>query len=296
MPHILKNKSLEIQIDLPLEGYSLSRFDWTGKIVGVTFNGRKLSGAEKPASEQSREFGQGFYNEFGINAPIGFRETPIGGWFHKIGVGLLQKDSPEYDFLKACPIKPAAFESHVEPDKVINACSSARQDGYAYYLEKEIALTENGFVIRSSLSNTGAKPIATNEYNHNFICLNGVSIGRAYRLEFPFDLAPQGFEEIVNPGGKAAIQRRAVLFTETPEEAFFFSNLTGGARVEAGWELYNQQGNLGIRETGSFKTRRVNLWGSTHVISPELFFEFSLNPGEVISWSRKYEVFELPHP
>ena len=37
MAHILKNKNLEIHIDLPGENYNLSRFDWTGKIVKVKF-------------------------------------------------------------------------------------------------------------------------------------------------------------------------------------------------------------------------------------------------------------------
>ena len=35
MSHILKNKNLEIQIDLPAENYNFSRFDWTGNIVSV---------------------------------------------------------------------------------------------------------------------------------------------------------------------------------------------------------------------------------------------------------------------
>ena len=28
-------------------------------------------------------FKKGLYNEFGIASPIGFEETPMGGWFHK---------------------------------------------------------------------------------------------------------------------------------------------------------------------------------------------------------------------
>ena len=37
MPHILKNKDIEIDIDLPEEGYRFSRFDQTGKITEIKF-------------------------------------------------------------------------------------------------------------------------------------------------------------------------------------------------------------------------------------------------------------------
>lgn len=39
---------------------------------------------------------KGLYNEFGIENALGFEETEIGDWFHKIGVGLLKKDSNTY--------------------------------------------------------------------------------------------------------------------------------------------------------------------------------------------------------
>jgi len=43
--------------------------------------------------------------------------------------------------------------------------------------------------------------------------------------------------------------------------------------VAAFWELINTKNKIGISETGSFNTTRVNLWGWKHVISPELFYD-----------------------
>ena len=83
MAHILKNKNLEIQIDFPLENYNFSRFDWTGKIVEVKFQNIQLSGVERTDCQNENHFGQGFYNEFGIDTALGFEETDIGGWFIK---------------------------------------------------------------------------------------------------------------------------------------------------------------------------------------------------------------------
>ncbi|MDB9733024.1 hypothetical protein OAA96_04435, partial [Polaribacter sp.] len=98
MPHILKNKNLEIQIDLPAENYNFSRFDWTGNIVSVKFKNIQLASTESVTSENEMQIGKGFYNEFGIDTALGFNEAAIGDWFHKIGVGLLKKDNDEYAF------------------------------------------------------------------------------------------------------------------------------------------------------------------------------------------------------
>lgn len=51
MPHILKNKNIEIHIDLPTENYSSSRFDWTGKIVNVMFQNIQLASVESLTSK-----------------------------------------------------------------------------------------------------------------------------------------------------------------------------------------------------------------------------------------------------
>ena len=73
---------------------------------------------------------------------------------------------------------------------------------------------------------------------------------------------------------------------------FFFGNLTGGQTVDASWELVNSGTGIGIRETGSFKTNKINLWGWKQVISPELFFSIRVEPGKELEWSRTYTIFE----
>ena len=86
MPHILRNEDLEVHVDLPLENYNFSRFDWTGKIVRVKFQGIEITGVERMDPGSQNQVGKGFYNEFGIGHPPGFKEATTGGWFHKIGI------------------------------------------------------------------------------------------------------------------------------------------------------------------------------------------------------------------
>ncbi|MGB5667509.1 MAG: hypothetical protein WBM53_11710 [Maribacter sp.] len=293
MAHILKNKNLEIHIDPPLENYNSSRFDWTGKIVKVKFRNILVSGTERMDWEEEQHLGKGFYTEFGIDTPLGFDEAKIGGWFHKIGVGLLKKDDNQYIFNKAYEIKPAQFKTTTNSNKIIIECKSQAINGYSYLLKKEIELFESSFVINYFLQNTGTKPIITNEYNHNFVAINKDSIGKNYILKFPFQLKPKLFGEIVNPERKVDIGLNEIKFNGLPKEQFFFSNLSGDETVDAGWELINLKNKIGISETGSFKTIKVNLWGWEHVISPELFFNMDINSGQSIKWSRTYNLFKI---
>ena len=293
MAHILKNKNLEIHIDLPVEKYNLSRFDWTGKIVKVKFQNIYLSGVEWIDCKEEHNCGKGFYNEFGIDAPIGFENTNIGGWFHKIGIGLLKKDDNQYDFKKDYEVDPSEFKIFTEPDKLLINCKSQVVNGYSYFLKKEIELFESSFIIRYYLQNTGEKDIITNEYNHNFIAINKDLMGNNYILKFPFQLKPELFGETINPEQKVVFGQKEVKIKSSPKEQFFFSNISGGENIDAGWELINTKSKIGISETGSFQTNKVNLWGWEHVVSPELFFKISIKSGQSVEWARTYNVYKV---
>lgn len=293
MVHILKNNNLEIHVDPPDEGYSFSRFDWTGKIEYVRFHDILVSSVETVDAQNQNFFGKGFYNEFGIDTGLGFDETDIGGWFHKIGVGLLKRVDHQYLFSHKYEVNPAEFKITSESDRLLISCKSQTVNGYAYLLKKEIVLEEESFTIKYYLHNTGEKDIVTDEYGHNFVAINNEWMGTNYRLKLPFSLKPELFGATVNPDEKVIIGQDEIGFDDSPTEPFFFSDLTGGETVQAQWELINIKSNLGIRETGSFRTNKVNLWGSKHVISPELFFKIFLIPGQSTVWSRCYQFFEI---
>ena len=293
MSHILKNNNVEIHIDSPLEGYQLSRFDWTGKITRVLYKNKNVSGVERTDVVSDIDFGKGFYNEFGIETPVGYDETKIGGWFHKIGVGLLKKTYNEYGFYKNYEIKPAFFEIVRNPNSTEITCISEIVNGFGYVLLKIIELKDNGFVITYKLNNTGSKTIITDEYNHNFISLDLDLMGLDYKLNFPFELEINKFKEKVNDEEKVIINNKEISFKGTPKDPFFFSDLSGSEELKASWELVNLKKKLAIQETVSFKSDKVNLWGWTHVISPEIFFKINLRSGESVKWSRTYIIHEL---
>lgn len=293
MTHILKNENLEIHIDLPLKNYNFSRFDWTGKIRTVKFKNIYVSGVEKLNNINDNIYGKGFYNEFGIDVPVGYDDIAEGEWFHKIGVGILKKKGEVYDFMRNYEMKPAEFNVKIESNKIIIDCKSHIINGYSYVLKKEIELFESSFMVNYKLDNIGEKIITTNEYNHNFLAINKSLISSDYILKFPFKIKPKLFGATVNSEEKVKIGQNEIVFNNTPNEQFFFSNLSGNENVDASWELINTKSKIGISETASFKTTKVNLWGWKHVISPELFFDINIKPDQVIEWSRTYNMFEL---
>lgn len=293
MPNILKNNIIELIIDFPLEHYNFSRFDWSGKIRSVKFKDVLVSSIERTDDVNERHVGKGFYNEFGIDSPLGFEETKIGEWFHKIGVGLLKKDSHQYDFCKLYEIIPAAFTTKFSKESFEICCKSEEVNGYAYELTKEIKLIENKFVITYHLKNTGYKNIITDEYVHNFIAFDNELISENYKLNFSFKLIPAGFIETVNPENKMVIESNFISFKSTPIQQFFFSNLSGGNFVNAGWELQNKTKRIRISETVNFETNKINLWGWQHVISPEVFFKIKIKPGESVEWMRIFEINQI---
>ena len=293
MPHRLQNQQLEIVIDLPQENYQLPRFDWTGKIVAVSYMGRLVSGTELETTPTPNLFGRGFYNEFGISKAVGYEETANGDWFHKIGVGLLQKEEGPYNFQKAYAIRPASFEITSGTDHLLIKCQSARHNDYAYTLEKKIQLLDDGFSMAYTLTNLGQKPIRTDEYCHNFLALDGALMGPDYHLTFPFSIQQTKLDESVNPERLISLGEQEVEFLGTPTQPFFFSNLSGGAQVSAEWKLEHRTHRIGISETGDFPTNSINLWGWKHVVSPELFHEIDLPAGQQQKWSRTYRIYDL---
>ena len=293
MPHVLKNANLEVHIDGPEEHYNFSRFDWTGKITKVSFQGIPVSTIERTDDVDENLFGKAFYNEFGIDTALGFDDVELGGWFHKIGVGLLKKQSDNYNFYEKHEVKPATFEVDVKQDQLVITCKSEVMSGYSYILTKTITLLESGFSIDYKLQNTGEKDIVTDEYVHNFTAINNALMGKDYVLKFPFQLKAESFNEIVNPDGILDISKHELKFNASTKEQFFFSNLTGSKSESAKWKLVNLKSKIGISESANFTTNKINVWGWEHVISPELFYHVNVKPGQSSEWSRTYRVFKL---
>lgn len=283
-PIILTNERLKVEIAYPGTVYRGSRFDWTGFITQVTLDGRHTFCVPEQYEPGKGTGGIGFCNEFGIKTPVGYNDAKVGEQFPKIGTGLLtRKSEEEYDFFSPYEVEP--FPTFVTADES-NACFKVEPTecrGYAIRLQKTVSIMENKLIIDYKLGNTGSKPIITTEYCHNFSGIDSKKIGRDYTLGFPRKV------DLSMIKGKITHNEDRVLWEEAPQEEFYFLIEADLAGEPWQWQLRHEPSGASVRETSRFSVSQYAVWGSTHVVSPELFVDILLKPDEVMTWRREYE-------
>ncbi|MEW9700746.1 hypothetical protein [Paenibacillus sp. SI8] len=287
----LSNEHLEVEI-ANVGGYAGSRFDWTGFVTQVYLKqGNHTFCTFEHKSGTLAAGGGGLCGEFGIFKPIGYEEVEVGGLFPKLGVGLLKRvDSLPFAFDAKYPIEPFQVVVDAKATSIQYTIQPKECRGYAVKLIKKLVLSGSSLKVDYSLENVGTHTINTHEYVHNFVNIDGHSIGPDYRLSFsvPFeaDLVESEYTPtILNFSGQE------IRWTQVPSRDFY-STLVGYSNHEAiAWELVHEPSQVGIRETAAFPVSMIALWGRSDVVSPELFIDLELEPGETRCWSRHYDFF-----
>jgi hypothetical protein len=281
------NRRLRVRMQQPGEIYSGARFDWNGFITDVTLDGRHVFCADESLVPGAGSGGRGLCNEFGIKDPVGYDDAGIGEGFPKLGVGILERTgSEDYDFFKPYPV--TAFESEVETTgaAAVFRVKSAECRGYSAYYEKKISLYGECLAISYRLVNTGSMRIDTTEYCHNFVNINGKTIGPDYELRFSFIPEGDSVPDIFDVNGNV-IRWRA-----NAESEFYWA--PGGNYSKTSrdfWELTDTKSGVGMREECHFPLHGTAIWGKAHVVSPEMFIRIQLEPGEEMAWKRVYTFF-----
>lgn len=214
--------------------------------------------------EGSGNFGVGLCSEFGIRTPIGYDEAMPGEQFPKLGIGLVRRlDGGPYSFARDADVEMFPFE--VEEDS-----NSVRFDpllcrGFAARFEKTLFIKENRLRVEYKLENTGGRPLRTEEYNHNFLCLNGRTTGEGYLLRSTLPLresrveteGERGTVEFQNALEADPERADAIRWKETPRHAFYAamdlpepqSERQSQVQATAWWELRHQETGIKARES-----------------------------------------------
>jgi len=96
------------------------------------------------------------------------------------------------------------------------------------------------------------------------------------------------------PGNILVVEGSELSLNAVPERPFYRRLLGYAPTDQAQWELVHTPSGVGMRELDDFAPVRVAVWGTTHVISTEVFVEIDLQPGETQTWSRRYEFLGRP--
>ncbi len=311
----ISNGKLRVKLYLPdlKNGYYRgTRFDWSGVIASLEYEGHNyygpwfdkidppvhdyifkgtevVAGACSGISGPVEEFQTG-------DAALGWKEAKAGGTFIKIGVGVLRKVGASYDAYTLYEIvDPGKRTVKLHSDSVeFTQELTDPSSGYGYVYRKIVRLKEGKpeMLLEHSLKNTGRRTIHSTVYNHNFLVLDKQPPGPDFSISLPFQIQPaQPSDERL-----AKVQENRIVFAkaledeevvEIPFRGFGDTTKDYDIRIE------NPKVGAGMRIQGDRPLSFVNFWSMRNVLAMEPFIAMTIDPGREFTWNTHYEYYTL---
>jgi hypothetical protein len=291
----------ELMLPDPRNGsYRGTRFDWSGVICSLQFQGHEYFGRWYDHHDPKiHDAITGPVEEFRTNdSGLGYEETKPGGTFPRIGVGTVRKPEGEkeyrpFDTYDIVDAGKWTIRKHKDRIEFTHQLSSA--DGYAYIYRKTVRLVkgEPELLIEHSLKNTGRKAIDSTQYNHNFFVIDHETVGPDIVVKFPFVPVPvRGFKE-----DRAEVHGKEIVFPrELQGKNGVFTELEGaGDEVkDYDFRIENLKTGAGVRFTSDQPLMKVNFWAISTVAVAEPYIHLNIAPGQESHWTVRYDFYTLP--
>jgi hypothetical protein len=274
--------------------YRGTRFDWSGAIASLEWNGHTYFGKWFDRYDpKTHDAITGPVEEFLTNgAGLGYDEAKAGDSFVRIGVGAVRKpDEPRYRQFSTYDITdPGKWTVNKRGDWIEFVHELHDTGGYAYVYRKKVRLAGNSLVLEHDLKNTGRKTIATSVYEHNFFMLDNQPTGPDTVARFRFQPRAAG-----SLNGLAEIRGTDLAYlqelqpkqtVQTDLEGFSASAKDYDIRVE------NRKTGAGVRQTGDRPMSKLHLWSIRTTVCPEAFIDLRIEPGKESSWRIAYEFYQ----
>lgn len=289
---MISNQYLVMKLYLPdpVNGYyRATRFDWSGIIYSMEFQGHQYFGEWKSSHNPLvHDDITGPVESFAGPGP-GYEEAEPGGEFVRIGIGILEKiNESGYEWNKTYKILDhGVWKVDRGKDWIEFRHELKSKGGWAYIYSKKIVLTKEkpDFSIIHTLKNTGHRIIDTDQYNHNFFVLDHENTGPDFQLKFPFQITTEN-----DLKGLVEIDRNKLSFKKKLSEGSIWLALKGyGTEADDHQiELVNNKTGAGVRIKVDQPLYKLVFWASTSTLCPENFIKLKLNPGEEKTWISKY--------
>lgn len=286
--------------------YRGMRFDPSGMVSSVRYGGQEFYGlwfdklgenvrdwvfdkGDVVASANTGALGPA--DLFDPESPPGWTELPAGAAFLKIGAGVLRKPAGEGAYNLGTVferINPGVWRVAATKDSVeFTHTVSDGATGFGYVYRKVVRLVPNKPMLRieHSLRNTGAKPISTTTYNHNFITFGGTDpTGPGLTVSTRYDIAAGTLADAAEVRGNKLILQRAM----TGEQRIY-SPIAGFADGAAPYDvgLHNASG-AGFHVVGDVPMSRLVLWSFRRTIAAEPYVNLKIAPGATTDWNLEY--------
>jgi hypothetical protein len=276
--------------------YRGTRFDWSGAVSSLTWNGHEYFGQWFERYEPTiHDAILGPVEEFLTgDAALGYAEAAPGGTFVRIGIGVLRKpQQPEASyqrFGKYEIVDNGTWTTKPGKDRITFTHVLDDGAGYAYRYTKTLRLSGASLVIEHELTNTGKKRIATEVYNHNFFTLDRKTTGPDNVVRLPF--TPKASRPL---DGKAEVAGREVKIArpfEPKESVFSEIEGFGATAADNGFEMEHRATGAGVRVKGDRPLTKLYFWSNYRTVCPEPYVDVSVDPGKSSAWKITYEFYQ----
>jgi len=296
----ISNGIVEMKVFLPdaRSGYYRgTRFDWSGQVSSLRYQGHDFFGQwNEKYDPKLHDAIMGPVEEFRTDdAGLGYAEAKAGEPFIRIGVGVARKpDEPAYQTFKTYDIIDNGKWKVTRRKDSIEFTHTLQGAGYGYVYRKTMRLLKGKPVleIEHSLRNTGGKPIATQQYNHNFFVMDGKPTGPDATVRFPFQArAARDLKGVAEVRGN-----QLVYLTELGRGESTFTELEGYGPSASDYDLRleHKGAGTGVRITGDRPLAKLVYWSIRSTFCPEPYIELRAEPGQAARWKYSYEFYTLP--
>lgn len=286
----------ELMLPDPQNGsYRGTRFDWSGIISSLQFEGHEYFGQwYKHHDPKIHDAITGPVEEFRTNdSGLGYEEAKPGSTFVRIGIGAVRKPEEKayrpYDTYDI--VDPGKWTVRRHKDR-IEFTHQLRADGYAYVYRKTVRLVKGKaeLLIEHSLKNTGQKAIDSTQYNHNFFVIDHEVVGPDVAVKFAF--TPQPTRDF---GGRAEVKEHEIVFPHELEDKGVFTELAGaGTEVkDYDFRIENVKTGAGVHITGDQPLLKVNFWAIRTVAVAEPYIHLRIEPGKQAHWTIRYDFYTM---
>jgi hypothetical protein len=293
----LSNSTIRATLYLPdaQQGYYRgTRFDWSGAIASLKWNGHEYFGPWFDRHDPKiHDAITGPVEEFLTgDAALGYAEAKPGESFVRIGVGAVRKpDEPAYRrFATYEIVDPGEWTVRKGSNRIEFVHELRGTAGYAYVYRKTLRLIKDSLVLEHRLRNTGRKAIATSVYNHNFFTLDRQPTGPDIVVRFPFD--PRAARAL---NGLAEVRGNELIFLkEFVKGQTVFTEIEGfGATAkDYDFRIEHRRSGAGVRITGDRPLSKLLFWSAGLTVCPEPYIDASVEPGKETSWRITYQFYQ----
>jgi hypothetical protein len=297
----IANSTVRAELYLPDATYGYyraTRFDWSGIVSSLVFNGHNYFGQWFARYDPKiNDAIQGPVEEFLTNGTgLGYAEAKTGGTFVKIGVGSLRKPEERAfrQFNTYEIVDTGQWTVNRKPDSVEFIQELSDPSGYAYLYRKRVSLTKDKseLVLEHSLKNTGQKVIETSVYEHNFYMLDGQPTGPDTVIRLPFDL--HATKDLL---GLAEIRGKELVYLkELAKGQSVYTDLEGYGDTAKDYDIRveNRKTGAGVRQTSDRPLSKLVLWSIRTTACPEAYINMRIAVGQESTWRIAYEFYTVP--